>query len=130
MRKEAKRQTKKWWNSSPGWSGYYRVYIELSRRRQEAQKSGEQPDEVICPRHDLSEYLPEKHETRTKIYDYLIKKDYIKLDDSTHELYCFVLTDSTKEYARVELFPEFEGKYERRQQLIGTCLRPKPYHKS
>ena len=88
--------------------------IELSRRRQEAQKSGKQPDEVICPRHDLSGYLPEKHETRTKIYDYLIKKNYIKLDDSTHELYCFVLTDSGKEYARVELFPEFEGKYERR----------------
>ena len=82
------------------------AYIELSRRREEAQKLSEQPNEVICPRHDLSGYLAEKHETRTKIYDYLIKRDYIKFDDSTHELNCFVLTDKGNEYAR-ELFPEF-----------------------
>lgn len=78
----------------------YSYFAVLSQRRQEAQLSGEEPDEVICARRDLPGYLYEKHEIREKIYNCLIKMGYIKREYIEDELYCFALTDDGEQYAR------------------------------
>ena len=105
------------------------VYLELLRRRKEAQKSGKRLNEVICPYNDLFGFrelneIQEKindlspdvrykiKETRNKIYKYLTDNDYIELDDGTDERYCFILTEKGEKYVLEELIPVFYGIFD------------------